>query len=308
MNKLNLSTFETFKHLQSDHSVTINDEELSKMQGMLTDMLKDIITVCEDNGFYYVLGGGSALGAIRHQGFIPWDDDIDLNLRRKDVDAFIRVMNEKFSDRYWIHSPQTTDNYGLTFLQVRKKGTSVKTRDDYWNEECGLCIDLFPIENTYDNPLMRFLHKSGCYYYGFMVSCRKFFRDRKWMMFLAGDDRSLKLVFSLKIAFGFLGSWRSLDNWVRKADRWYSRCHDENSKDIVIPSGRNHFKELYPRQIICTCIKKPFGALKAAVPAGYDFYLKKMYGDYMKIPAHGNEEKHVYYKPFYLDKQTEADA
>ena len=301
MKKNDFSTFETFKHIESDDAAVISSEDLKRMQKDLLEMLKDIIAVCEEHGFYYVLGGGSALGAVRHQGFIPWDDDIDLNMKREDLDGFIHVMKEKYSDKYWIRSPMDTDNYGLLFVQVRKKGTSVKTRDDYWNEECGLCIDIFPIENTYDNPLMRFVHMGGCYYYGFAVSCRKFWRDRKFLSSLAKSNRSLKIVFPVKSGIGFLLSWRNLDSWVKKADRWYSRCKDENSAYIDIPSGRRHFKELYPRSVICEKTDMDFEDITAACPADYDAYLSKMYGDYMTIPDHAEEEHHIYYKPFYLE-------
>lgn len=300
MKKIRLSTFEIFKNLHTSDAVVINDDELRQMQKMLFEMMKDIIQVCEENDFYYVLGGGSAIGAVRHQGFIPWDDDVDINMKRKDIIPFIDVMKSRFADKYWIRTPWETENYGLVFIQIRKKGTSVRTRDDYWNEECGLSIDIFPIENTYDSRLMRMIHGAGCYYYGFGVSCRKFYRDRKWLMSLAADDNALKLTFRLKIALGFLCSYRSLDDWVRKADRWYSRCHDENSEYIVFPSGRIHFKELYPRDLICKKKDMLFNGIKAACPVGIDTYLKTLYGDYMRIPEKGNEQQHVYYKPFYL--------
>lgn len=301
MKKINLSTFETFKHIEADAVAAIRTDDVKRMQKDLLEMMKDIIHVCEQHGFYYVLGGGSALGAVRHHGFIPWDDDIDLNMKREDIDDFIRVMKEEYSGKYWIRSPQETENYGLLFVQVRKKGTSVKTRDDYWNQECGLCVDIFPIENTYDNPLMRFIHKCGCYYYGLAVSCRKFWRDREFLSSLAKNNSSLKIVVPLKCGIGFLLSWRSLDTWVRKADRWYSRCKDRKSSLIDIPSGRNHFAELYPRSVICEKTEMDFEDIKAACPAGYDAYLTKMYGDYRKMPRHGEEEHHVYYKPFYLE-------
>ena len=165
-----LSTFDLFKHLESGNTVSVSDEELKLMQEYLTEMLEDISTVCEENGFFYTLGGGSALGAVRHHGFIPWDDDVDVNMPRKDLAGFTARMEEKFPDKYWVRTPQKTDNYGLLMVQIRRKGTSVRTRDDYWNEECGLSIDVFPVENTYDNKLLRLVHEIGCYYYGFAVS------------------------------------------------------------------------------------------------------------------------------------------
>ncbi len=298
--KNSLSTFDLFKHLGSENTVTVSGEELKKMQEELLIMLKDIIHVCEDNGLFYTLGGGSALGAIRHNGFIPWDDDIDVNMKRKDIDAFVQKMRENFADKYWIRTPQDTENYGLLMVQIRKKGTSVRTRDDYWNEECGLSIDVFPIENTYDNKLMQNIHKLGCYYYGFAVSCRKFYRDRVWLLSLAGEDKDVRKVFKKKINIGRLLAWRSMDGWVHRADRWYSRCKDENSKMVVIPTGRKHFRELYQRDTMCESVEKPFEDIIIRCPKGYEQYLTMLYNDYMKIPDPSKIEQHVYYKPFVL--------
>lgn len=300
MNRIKLSTFDTLKHLQTDQSVKVSEDDLKKMQDILLEMARDIIGVCEDHGFYYVLGGGSALGAVRHRGFIPWDDDIDLNMRRKDIDPFVQVMKEKYSDKYWIRSPGTTEGHGLLFVQVRKKGTSVKTRDDFRNEECGVCVDIFPIENTWDNPLMRFIHMAGCYYYGFLVSCRKFYRDREFLLSLSKGIPDVDIAFRIKIAIGFLAAWRSLDRWVVKADRWYSLCRDEHSKDVVIPSGRKHFRDLYPRDAVCAKTEMDFENIKAACPKDYDIYLSKLYGDYMAEPAPDELETHIYYEPFDL--------
>lgn len=295
-----LSTFDLFKHLESGNTVSVSDEELKLMQEYLTDMLEDISTVCEENGFFYTLGGGSALGAVRHHGFIPWDDDVDVNMPRKDLAGFTARMEEKFPDKYWVRTPQKTDNYGLLMVQIRRKGTSVRTRDDYWNEECGLSIDVFPVENTYDNRFLRLVHEVGCYYYGFAVSCRKFYRDREWLNSLAEGNEQVKSVFGKKILIGQLLSWRSLDQWVRKADRWYSMCKDEHSKMVVIPSGRKHFKELYLRSDLLESVMSPFGKLTVRIPKGFDFYLTKLYNDYMKLPKKEDIEQHKYYKPFVL--------
>ena len=170
MSKLHLSTVDAFKHIHTQACVTLDDEQLLKLQRVLNKILKDIVTVCEQNDIRYTLGGGTALGAVRHHGFIPWDDDIDINMPRADYERFIPIFRQQFGDRYWIHTPLETKNYDLLLSRIRLKGTSVCTREDFGNPESGAFVDLFIIENTFDNALLRTVHGIGCNGLGFLVS------------------------------------------------------------------------------------------------------------------------------------------
>ncbi len=309
---MSLSTLEVFKHIQPEGAVVLTDEQLLDLQKTLNGILRDIISVCAKHHLRYFLGGGSALGAIRHHGFIPWDDDIDINMPREDHDRFVQVFRQEFGTKYWVHTPEETAGYGLLLSRVLLKGTSVRTREDFHNPECGAFIDIFVIENTYDNAFLRNIHGFGCMAFGFAQSCRKFFRDRKELMELAktaeGDaDRRKEYIrtFRTKIVLGALLSFASLDTWIRWSDRWYSRCHDGSSRYVTIPAGRGHFYgELYRREDICEGIPVQYDDMKVFVSKGYDLYLKRLYGDYRKIPEEADREKHVFFAPFYLHAQN----
>ena len=145
---MSLSTLEVFKHIQPEGAVVLTDEQLLDLQKTLNGILRDIVSVCAKHHLQYFLGGGSALGAIRHHGFIPWDDDIDINMPREDHDRFVQVFRQEFGTKYWVHTPEETAGYGLLLSRVLLKGTSVRTREDFHNPECGAFIDIFVIENT----------------------------------------------------------------------------------------------------------------------------------------------------------------
>ena len=179
---MKLSTIEAFKHLRSKDAIVLSDAQLKELQQTLNGMLFDIVDVCETYGIRYNLGGGTALGAVRHGGFIPWDDDVDINMPRTDHDRFVAIFKKEYGDRYWVHTARESKNYGLLLSRVLLKGTCVKTREDFWNEECGCFVDIFIIENTYNNPIRRKLHGFGCMALGFAQSCRKFYRDREPLM------------------------------------------------------------------------------------------------------------------------------
>ncbi len=309
---MGLSTVDAFKHIHTRDCITLSQEQLQELQQVLNGILFDIVDVCEEYGIRYTLGGGSALGAVRHHGFIPWDDDIDINMPRADYDRFIPLFRKKFPEKYWVHTPMDTKGYDLLLSRIRLKGTSVRTREDLGDlGEDGAFVDLFVIENTYDNPLLRRIHGLGCNAWGFVVSCRKFYRDREPMLKLARDtgDQHLIRVFKAKIRLGRLIAWTSLDCLLRHGDRWNRRCRNDRSDYVTVPTGRKHFfGEMYRRENICNGTPVEYEGRRLMVPASTDLYLSNLYGDYMRIPGEDQREAHVFFKPFYLTEQGRNSA
>jgi len=297
------STSDVIRHIHLEDAVAIDDEQLSKLQSLLFMMLDDIMCAASEAGVTVCLGGGSALGAIRHKGIIPWDDDIDLMIERKDYDVFCSTFIQMYSDKYWIRCPENTKGHNLLFTQIRLKGTSVKNRDDSNNTECGLPVDLFVIENTYNNLFSRTFHGLGCQFYGFAVSACKFKRDKIFYRKLAknSNNNKLKLVTNFKIIVGTILSWRSLDRWVDKGNKWYSRCKNNDSKYVTVPTGRKHFwGEMYLRSKYLNFQKCEYEGRELVCPGDTDNYLARLYGDYMQLPDVKNEERHMYFEPFNL--------
>lgn len=311
---MGLSTVDAFKKIRSENAITLKDEELKALQNTLNGMLKDLAECCRRHNLQFIMGGGSCLGTVRHHGFIPWDDDVDVNMPRADHDVFVEVFEKEYGDRYWVHTPQKTDGYGLTLSRILLKGTSVRTREDFHNEECGAFIDIFVIENTYDNGLLRRIHGFHSMAAGFLQSCAKFRRDEKELMELASsiedpDEREhYRKVFRTKIRIGQLTAFRSLDGWTRHCDRVYGRCKNSSSRYVTMPSGRGHFfRELYKREELLPGIPMAYEDTEYLVPAQYDRYLTRLYGDYMQIPSEDQREKHVFFAPFQLNTERPVD-
>jgi lipopolysaccharide cholinephosphotransferase len=303
MNKPGLSTVDAFKHMKGGGTVTLEESQLKELQRTLNGILADIVSVCDESRIRYTLGGGSCLGAVRHGGFIPWDDDIDINMPRRDFERFIPLFRKKFGYKYWIHTPQDTKGYNLLLSRIRLRGTSVVTREDFNNSQAGAFVDLFVIENTFDNPVLRAVHGAGCYAFGFAVSCRKFWRDRKGYLKLARDshDRRLLKITIIKVITGFFLSFLSLDTWRIAGDNWNRLCRNSHSKMVTVPTGRKFFfGEMYNRSDICRTRRVSYDGHRYRVPAATDRYLKNLYGDYMKIPDPDDIEKHVFFSPFKL--------
>ena len=187
-------TSDTIRKISVPGSIVLTDSDRDRLRSILTDILNDIQDAADKNGIEFELGGGSVLGAVRHGGFIPWDDDVDINIRRSEWNRLLPALTSCYKDKYDILLPGSGEGYALIFPQIRLAGTSLKTRDDVMNSRCGVPVDVFIIENTYNNPVRRFIHGIGCQYHGFAVSCRKFYRDRGFLTQFAKDAGNRKLI------------------------------------------------------------------------------------------------------------------
>ena len=278
---MNLSTVDAFKQMKSKEAIEISDVDLRRLQLVLVGIVADIDALCREKGLVYMLGGGTALGARRHKGFIPWDDDVDLLFPRDDYERFIPLFRARFGDKYWVHTPADTPEYGLALARIRLKGTSVRTREDLANKqtECGAFVDVFIVENVPLNPVLRFFHGLGSLMLGFLYSCRKFFYERRFLLQWAGENANVALVFRMKCAIGFFTAFASLDFWTRLWDRWNRLCRNRKSEYVTIPAGRRHyFGELARRTDFCETFDAEWEGSPRKVSKDLDGYMTRLYG------------------------------
>lgn len=306
---MGLSTFDVFKQIDSEGLIEVTGEKLCALQGVLLQMLRDVDSVCSRHGIPYTLGGGSCLGAVRHQGFIPWDDDLDINMTREGYRRFAEACGAELQEKYWLHDCERTPGYDLAFPRLRLKGTTVRTRDDFDNQECGVYIDIFVIDNAPSNALLRNAHGFISMVLGFAYSCRRFAAHVADYLSLVEGDAAATSAFKKKILIGKLLSFRPVESWTRAWDRWNSRCHDENSSHVTIPVGRKHyFGELQLRSDYFPVSHGSFGDLTVPLPKNTDVYMRSLYGEgYMTPPSEGDREKHVVYEFDLGDYSADCD-
>ncbi len=276
--------------------IYLSEEELQRLQGILLSMLKDFLVVAEKYSLHYTLSGGSVLGAVRHEGFIPWDDDLDINMPRKDMVRLAEVFEQELGEKYSLYLPEDASGHGLAMAQIKKKGTVYRSFNELTKEtsDCGIAMDLFVVENTFDNRLRRRIHGTLCLARGYLSTCRKTYEDLPALEQYLARGSDAERGFRRKARFGRLFSRISLDWIVQRTVRCYARCKNDASEYVTIPTGRAHyFGELRPRSELCETMAARFEGLTVQIPKGYDVYLTALYGaDYRQLPPPEKQETH----------------
>lgn len=291
-----LETNELFKRNLSRKMHQLTEEELAQVKKITFGILCDVVDICKENGIPYMLGGGTALGAVRHKGFIPWDDDIDINIPEKCMDPLIHAIEEKYGDKYYIEAPGRTKGYLSSFVQVHKTGTVFQEYLVQREEHCGIKIDIFPIENTYDNRFLRTIHGLRCEGGLFLLSCYRMYAWRKEFFKLAEGNRKAQSALRIKAGIGTVIA-PVHEFFYHRVQKCLAECKNENSSYVVIPSGRKHFfGELYPRETYMKTISAEFEHRQFQISKDYDSYLKNLYGNYMALPPEEQREHHVIYQ------------
>lgn len=293
-----LSTFDAFKHIKVDGGlVHIEGDLLHQLQHVLLMMLKDFDALCSQEGLTYTLGGGSCLGAVRHQGFIPWDDDLDVNMPRESFEKLCEVFPSRLSTKYILQVPGDS-GYELGFGRIRLRGTTLKTRDDFGETECGIYIDIFIIETVPSSSIARSFHGIVSQALGFKYSCRRFFEHKDAYLALAGDDEDFARIIRAKAGIGRLFSGKTTSQCCFDWDSWNAKYSRKKSTFVSIPVGRKHyFGELIARENYFPPSSGCFEGMTVPLPYSADLYLKGLYGpNYMELPPAGDRETHVVYE------------
>lgn len=259
-------------------------EFLKKLQKLELSILKDIIKICDKHNISFCAYSGTAIGAVRHSGFIPWDDDIDLVFLREDYDRFVKALKTDLPDKYEFLSQDNCDDYFMFFSKVVLKDTHFK---EWWSDQVsfkqGIFVDIFILDNLTDSKLKQFYYKKmGRWLRKFLsLSMLKFNNYPKYKQFVAVNAHKFLRFFNLNPSF--------FKNRIRKLLSRYSDVETENLYDIT---GRD-FTYVYRRSFFDELIKFPFEDVELYLPKDYVEYLSVEYETPLELPPEEDRYNHI---------------
>ena len=252
----------------------------AQMQQRGLGMLKFVDGICRREKLTYWLSGGTLLGAVRHKGFIPWDDDVDLMMPRPDYEKLVAAAGRLSTERYSFSHPRLQEDYAMTWLRVYDLGTQVKHSKVIRLSPGSLFVDIFPVDALPTNKLLSDLRFLGARLRYILLKSSR--RTGVW------PNERLKL---LKRMLAFFTHRLPSNRFARRLDNYCNRG-DFNKARFAGCCVITHYgnRERMPKSIYESTVRLPFCDGEFPAPAGWDTYLKNLYGDYMKLPP---EEKRV---------------
>lgn len=262
-------------------------------------VLKEFIRICDKYEIDYFALYGTNIGAVRHQGFIPWDDDIDIGMLRKDYERFLEVAPAEFEGKFKIAGPDCEETFYNLVPHVYKVGTRFSTQYDHGNYNLGIWIDIFVYDYLSPSPKLRKkqLQLTSLWRSLYMVSHVDFYHNS---VFKKGN-------LPYRLAAG--AAHRVLKLFPR-IDKFFYRQYQKSAE--AYPSPRKavtqfcdtmgdecamELDELFPLTTL------PFEDIEIKVPREYDKILRRIYGDYMELPPLEKRQNHY---PYILEFSEES--
>ena len=233
--------------------------EIDECKSLSVEILQSLHDFCEKNNLTYFLDCGTLIGCIRHGGFIPWDDDIDILMPRDDFEKLVATYHE---DGFTLFHYTKQSDFFYQYAKISKDGTSIDEVELPDIKGMGVNIDVFIMDGMPDNIVLRRIHQDVLAFFS------------KYRALMTRARNALP-----KAAFLF--RWRWVDSFLNYLGRKYSPYETRYCGNITATTIRH--KEI-PKECFASAILRPFEGKMFRVPVGYDEYLKRMYGDYMKLP------------------------
>lgn len=262
---------------------------MNGMQKKAFELLVEFVEVCEKHELDYFLVCGSALGAIKYQGFIPWDDDIDVAMYREDYEKFLELAPEMLPQHMFLQNHWTDPEFPAINSKLRDSHTTcIETSASRLNINHGIAIDIFPLDGY---PKDR-LHQR-------VLEIKKTVFVKLLNTVYYRENRIKRIILMpLKLLCNLIGQGTLLE-WYESMIRKYPTVDTE----VLVNHGNwQGHKDYTPKYELGNGKKATFEGLEVRVPAEYDNYLRRKYGDYRQDPPPENQKSHHIYSVVDVDR------
>lgn len=240
-------------------------EKLKGHQRMMYEMLKEVDRICRKNKITYMLFAGTMLGAVRHKGFIPWDDDLDILMLRPEYERFLQNAEKDLNLKKYFLQKEFTPHWPMFFSKLRYNGTACieryVPRDEYTH--MGVYIDIFPCDNLYDNKIMRKLQFAAS-----KIVIAKSLGKRGYLT----NSKLKKTVILIS---------QIIPENILRAFVEYRKGTKSSMVHTFFGGASQYTKNIYPRSWFSQTLLCQFMDHQFPIPVGFDDILTQLYGNYM---------------------------
>lgn len=271
----------------------LNESQLLELKRCELNMLRAFLQVCAALNLKYYLVGGTLLGAVRHGGFIPWDDDIDIGMPREDFDRFVKEGQPHLPQYYFIQTHRTDPEWPENFAKIRDNRTtfvesSMKTK----NINHGVYIDIFPLDYYPENPILALsIEMRNKLYRAVINQSFTLPKENKESYIRKVGKKILATFMGLKYRdlSQVLDARETMMKSIAQSSRMKNYCGAWGKREIVQTEWFGNGRAI------------TFEDIEAVAPKNYHEYLKNIYGNYMQLPPEEKRIAHHYVEAFALE-------
>ncbi len=270
--------------------VEVASSDTRKIQLLVLMLLLELDRICKKYNLTYYLAGGSILGGVRHKGFIPWDDDIDITMPRPDYDKFIKVCQKELPEEYYLDK----DCVPFCHNRIEIRGTDFTT----FFRKGAVFLDILALEGSPDDEALRREHERKC---KFWRSCM-LEKARPFPVFDFSSKAKIKRYIACSI-LRFVPRWFLKYNWERWAKKY---SVNETSSWVCLPASiYTYEQERFPKEYWGKPVNLEFEGMQLPTMSHWEDYLVCHFGDYMKMPPETTRKSHHYIFSYTLGKYGE---
>lgn len=263
--------------------ISVSKEELRQLQLKELESLTYFEKFCKKHELRWYLLGGCVIGAVRHGGFIPWDDDVDIIMPRRDYERMLRLWKQEESgERFLMLKTDGEVFTGNSFATlIDTSATMVKENQQDIDVPHGIVTDIFPMDGCPDKKLQRYLQ----YYHAMMYSLyiTEVVPTKHGALMKAVCSVLLKLVPSRE---------RRTKIWKKHEKKMTRYAFNTHKKCTELCAGPHYMLNEYPQEAFAKAVYHDFEGLSMPLPQGYDAYLKMAFGEYMELPPEDKQAPH----------------
>lgn len=262
----------------------IRSDEMNEIQEKILEIFKEVKKICQNNNITYFAIGGTAIGAVRHKGFIPWDDDLDIAVPIQDYDRFLECARRELPEHMKVYTCSEVEHYQYVFAKIHNTDTAFIELGDkeYPDAYKGIFVDVMPMAAVPDDPkqLEAFKKKLSQYY--------SLNAARRYPFSKMTSPKKKAVWLAMRPLTPFIGFDYYSEKWLSLLRKYPlgSTGHTGYTWNFKIK------RLVFPKEYFASSVELPFEDTTIAMPVEYEKYLEFQFGDYMKLPPEDERAPH----------------